>query len=112
MAPIKTVVCLGMLTALCVAVVRKGHELKNEAYRTNRLLNEIGKLEKERLNAVTACEREASPARLVRRAKALRIALVYPLERLLPSAVPAPRPSIAVAATSGRAARAVAVARR
>ena len=69
-----------VLTGLCIVVVRQGHELKNEAYRTNRLLHEIERLGKDRLNAAAACDREASPARLASRARALQLALVHPVQ--------------------------------
>jgi len=82
---IKLFVPAVVLASLSIMVVREGHETKNEAYRTHRLLNEIAALKKERLNREAACTRESSPPLLVSRARTLQLALVHPLERRAPA---------------------------
>ena len=86
MAFIKLFVPAVVLASLSIVVVREGHETKNEAYRTHRLLNEIAALQKERLNREAACTRESSPLLLVSRARTLQLALVHPLEKQVPAA--------------------------
>ena len=101
MAQIRTIVPVAVLTGLCTLVVRQGHELKNEAYRTNELLNEIGKFGRRRVNAVTACNRVASPVKLVRRARSLQLALVHPVEPIAPAIQrDGARPIVAVASSN------------
>jgi len=80
----KVVGCVLTLAVLAIMAVRQGHELKNEAYKRHCLLTQIEHIHKDRLNAVTAYNRARGATLLAKRARSMQIALVHPVEGVVP----------------------------
>ncbi len=105
MSAMKVIIPVAVLTALSVLVARQGCRIKNEAYRTHLLLNEIAALKKDRMNVEAQCDREGSPALVARRASALKLALVHPMDPRERLFQPEAKPMQVVAVASSRPVR-------
>ncbi len=91
---VKLIVCFVALTSLSLVAVRQGHELKNAAYDTARLLVEIDKYQGLKINLSADCSREGSPRKLLNRVEHMELALVHPFDPSQPVDAPEGRPGL------------------
>jgi len=91
---VKLLVCFVALTSLSLVAVRQGHELKNAAYVTARLLAGIDKYQGLKVNLSAECSREGSPRLLLNRVEHLELALVYPFGPSQPIDAPQSLPGL------------------
>ena len=91
---VKLIVCFVALTSLSLVAVRQGHELKNAAYDTARLLAGIDKYHGLKINLSADCSREGSPRRLLNRVEHMELALVHPFDPSQPIDAPKSLPGL------------------